>query len=74
MWSSRIDTVDLGSVFLVEENSMEVSFRLEGEEGMQGSGKPQERCACRETTLKRSKSKLKIRSCNRCQSRMPSAP
>jgi hypothetical protein len=29
MWSSRIDTVDRGSVFLVEENSMEVNLRLE---------------------------------------------
>lgn len=32
MWSSRIDTVDRGSVFLVEENSMEVNLRLQGGE------------------------------------------
>jgi hypothetical protein len=34
MWSSRIDTVDRGSVFLVEENSMEVNLRLEGGRGV----------------------------------------
>lgn len=39
MWSSRIDTVDRGSVFLVEENSMEVNLRLE-DERMQGMGRP----------------------------------
>lgn len=41
MWSSRIDTVDRGSVFLVEENSMEVNFEAWREgEGSKPVGSP----------------------------------
>ena len=50
MWSSRIDTVDRGSVFLVEENSMEVNLRLQVGGGGKPVGSPSE-CPCGYTVL-----------------------